>query len=284
MAVTKAPRRGVDHELRVGSLAHYEDPAYYASAYRTRAEDVAYYVALARAHGGPILEYGCGAGRLAIPMARTGAKVVGVDHSDAMLAALDAALAREPAEVRARVASKRGDMREVRLARRFPLVLATFNTFLHLYEREDVERFLARVRDHLSPDGRFVFDASLPSPIDLARDPGRPLRTPPLKHPTAGRCRYAERFDYDTARQILFVTMEFEPVAPDVEPFATPLAHRQFFPRELEALLHYNGFEVEKLEGGFRGEPLDRHADVGIWTCRPDAKWARANKRARGAR
>ena len=51
-------------------------------------------------------------------------------------------------------------------------------------------------------------------------------------------------------------------------PFATPLAHRQFFPQELEALLHYNGFEVERVEGGWEGEPLDRYSDVGIWTCR----------------
>lgn len=279
--MTSAPRRGVDHELRVGSLAHYQDPAYYASAYRARASDVAYYVALAREHGGPVLEYGCGAGRVALPMAREGARVVGVDHSAEMLAALDEALAREPAEVRARVTARRGDMREAKLGKRFPLVLATFNTFLHLYTREDVERFLARVRAHLAAGGRFVFDASMPSPIDLARDPGRPLRTPPLRHPTAGRCRYAERFDYDAARQILFVTMEFEPTTAGSEPFATPLAHRQFFPQELEALLHYNGLEVEKVEGGWLGEPLDRFSDVSIWTCR--AAPARGARRGSGS-
>ena len=38
----------------------------------------------------------------------------------------------------------------------------------------------------------------------------------------------------------------------------TPLAHRQFFPQEWEALLHYNGFEVERVEGDFYGGPLDR--------------------------
>lgn len=271
--MARAPRtspagRGVDHELRVGSTAHYDDPAYYASAYRTRAEDVAFYVAQASEHGGPVLEYGCGAGRITIPMARTGVTVVGVDHSEAMLEELATALALEPREVRARVSAKRGDMRDLRISRRFPLVLSTFNTFLHLYTRDDVERHLARVHAHLAPKGRFVFDASLPSPIDLARDPGRPLRTPPLRHPSLGKCRYAERFDYDAARQILFVSMEFEPLSAEQAPFATPLAHRQFFPQELEALLHYNGFEVERVEGGWQGEPLDRFSDVGIWTCR----------------
>ena len=46
--------------------------------------------------------------------------------------------------------------------------------------------------------------------------------------------------------------MEFEPTNGG-EPFMTPLAHRQFFPAELEALLHYNGFSIEKLEGDFDG-------------------------------
>lgn len=259
-------RKGIDQELRVGSSAHYEDPAYYADAYRDRVEDVDYYVALARASGGPVLEYGCGEGRIALPIARAGVTVLGVDRSAPMLAALHDKLGAEAREVRARVQTRRGDLRAVRLARRFPLVLCTFNTFLHLYEREDVERFLARVRAHLAPRGRFVFDVSMPVPADLARDPSRAYKLPAVRVGGA-RHEYRERFDYDPIRQVLFVSMEFTPKTGG-EPFVTPLAHRQFFPRELEALLHYNGFVIERLEGGFRGEPADRHTDSLVWTCR----------------
>lgn len=260
----------VDHELRVGAAAHYDDPAYYASTYVERSEDVGYYLALAKARGGPVLEYGCGEGRILLPMARAGLDVTGVDLSAPMLDALAKRLAAEKPAVRAKVRFHRGDMREVRLRRRFPLILCTFNTFLHLYVREDVEAFLARVRAHLAPGGRFVVDVSVPVVADLARDPSRLHRTPAFQHPTLGtRVRYGERFDYDPVRQVLFVAMEFEPIGrTDVAPFMTPLAHRQFFPAELLALLHYNGFDVEKREGGFAGEPLDRHSDVMILTCR----------------
>jgi len=264
--VTKKRPPAIDRELEIGSLAHYEDPAWYERAYADRVDDVAYYVALAEKMGGPILEYGCGAGRISIPVARTGATIVGVDHSAAMLDDLSARLRREPTDVRKRVSSRRGDMRALDLRRRFPLVICTFNTFLHLYDRDDVERFLARVRSHLSRGGRFVFDASVPIPVDLARDPGRAYRMPPVHHPTLGRARYQERFDYDPIRQILFVAMEI--TTDDGREIMTPLAHRQFFPAELEALLHGNGFEVERREGGFRGEPLDRHVDTIVWTCR----------------
>ncbi|MEO7093394.1 MAG: class I SAM-dependent methyltransferase [Polyangiales bacterium] len=263
------PRRGagIDHELRVGSAAHYDDPAYYAKAYDDRVDDVAYYVALASKHGNEVLEYGCGSGRIALPLARAGADFFGIDLSAPMLAELEKKVATEPDDVRRHVRVRHGDMREVALKKRFPLVICTFNTLLHLYSREDVERFLARVRGHLAPGGVFVFDANVPTPFDLARDPGTAFKMPAFRHPTLGRrVRYAERFDYDPIRQILFVAMEFSPTIG--EPFMTPLAHRQFFPEELGALLHYNDFDVEKREGGFKGEPVDRHADCIVWTCR----------------
>ena len=267
MSAKKARSTAIDHELRVGSSAHYDDPAYYRHAYEDRVHDIARYVEIAREHGGPILEYGCGAGRITLPIAQAGIRVVGVDHSRPMLAELRAVLAKEPPAVRKRVSVRRGDIRTFRIDRRFPLVIATFNTLLHLYTRDDVEQFFARVRAHLTPNGRLVFDASLPAPLDLARNPSRAYRIPSFVHPTLGvRSKYAEFFDYDPIRQILFVAMEFEPTAG--EAFMTPLAHRQFFPAELEALLHYNGFEVERREGGFRREPVDRHTDTIMWFCR----------------
>ena len=251
-----------DHELRVGALAHFEDPAYYAQTYARRVEDIAYYTDLARRARGPVLEYGIGAGRVAIPMARAGARVVGVDHSRPMLADLARRLADEPAAVRARVEAHFGDMRRTKLGRRFRLVLAPFNVLLHLYVRADVERFLARVREHLAPGGRFVMDLSMPMPEDLARDPLKPHHAPRFRHPSAGVVRYREHFDYDRARQILFVTMEMTPVAAPRESFAVPLAQRQFFPCEWEALLHYNGFAVEHRYGDFQRGAFESQSDV----------------------
>ncbi len=261
-------RRGVDRELEVGSLAHYGEPDYYAATYKKRIDDVQHYVGLALARGGPVLEYGVGNGRIALPIARHGIEVVGVDHSPEMIADLRLRLRREAKEVAARVTLRRGDMRKVKLGRRFPQVFCTFNTALHLYTREDVERFLARVREHLEPRGRFVVDLSIPSLHDLTRDPGRAYPAPAFEHPRVGVVKYAEHFDYDALRQILFVSMEFSPKDRREEPFVTPLAHRQFFPQEWEALLHYNGFDVESLAGDFYGGPFDRASDVMVFTAR----------------
>jgi predicted RNA methylase len=255
----------VDAELRVGALAHFEDPAFYAQTYKKRLEDIAYYTQLARDFAGkhgPILEYGIGSGRVAISMAHVGATVFGIDHSRPMLADLARRLKREPRAIRDRVHARFGDMRRVKMRRRFPLVIAPFNVLLHLYTREDVERFLARVREHLAPRGAFVMDLSVPMPEDLARDPLRPLRAPKFRHPSAGVVRYQEFFDYDRARQILFVTMDLTPESNPRASFAVPLAHRQFFPREWEALLHYNGFRIEHLYGDFSRGTFDTNSEV----------------------
>jgi SAM-dependent methyltransferase len=261
-----------DRELEAGTAAHYEDPAYYTKTYRGRLDDVRYYVDLAAHAGGPVLEYGCGNGRITIPMARAGAEVLGVDLSAPMLADLRARLREEPEEVRDRVTVRRGDMRSFRATRRFPLIVCPFNAFLHLYERRDVERFLARVRAHLAPRGELVFDVSMPQPEELARDPAKAHFAPRFRYPREDgkpgpMIRYSERFDYDRLRQILFVAMEFAPMDGS-DPWMTPLAHRQFFPQELEALLHYNGFAIAERHGDFFRSPLVSDSHHMVLHCR----------------
>jgi len=249
-----------------GALGFYDDAAYYTKAYARRTDDVAFYVRMARALGGPVLEYGIGNGRVALAIARSGIDVVGVDLSKPMLESLDQRLRGEPPEVRRRVRAIHGDMREVRLRRRFPLVIAPFNAILHLYSRVELEQFLSQVKRHLSLGGRFVFDYSTPQPADLCRSPNRRYRAPRLRHPTTGKIvRYAERFEYDPLRQLLLVRIEFAPERG--APWTVLLTHRQFFPRELSALLHYNGFGDCVWTADFRDLPPDAGADSLVVSC-----------------
>ena len=199
--------RGTDHELAAGSLAHYEDAAYYTSTYRRRIDDVQFYVSLASKAGGEVLEYGVGNGRVALPVARHGISVTGIDHSQSMLDDLRERLSEEAPAVQKRITLKQGDMRTARVKKKFALVTCPFNAALHLYTRQDVEQFLARVRDHLKPSGRFVLDISIPAIDDLTRDPNKAYTAPKFKHPSAGMVRYTEHFDYDPIRQVLFVSM-----------------------------------------------------------------------------
>jgi SAM-dependent methyltransferase len=255
--------------LEEGTRAHYLDAAYYDQSYRRRTDDLAFYADLAEELGGPVLELGVGTGRVAVAIARRGIDVVGLDRMPSMLAQAGARLARQPVAVRERIELVRGDMRRLALGRRFSLVIAPFNGFMHLYERQDWERTLAGVRDHLTRSGRLAFDILLPDPTELARDPARMYRGRPVRVPNGPRYRYRESFDYDPVQQVQLVTMVFEREDDPEDCFVTPLTQRQIFPAELEMLLHYNGFSIEERDGDFQGAPLERASESQVVLARP---------------
>ena len=252
-----------------GADAHYRDPRYYDHAYRTYKPDLAFYLEQAHRAGGPVLELGVGTGRVAMALADRGVEVVGLDRMPGMLERARERIARRPRRVRDRITLVRGDMRRVRLDRRFPLVIAPFNVFQHLYDRQDVEAGLGTCRHHLEPGGHLALDVMVPDPVSLARDPNRFYKCRPIKHPRDGRRHaYEEAFRYDHDRQVQVTTMRFTPLEEPGAAFLDELPQRQFFPRELEALLHYNGFDVVRHDGGFEGEPIDELAESQVVLAR----------------
>ncbi len=243
-----------DAALRLGTEAHYVEPELYDKTYARRTHDVERYLELSRelAPGGTILELGAGSGRMTIPLARAGHEVVAVDRMASMLEKLRDRLEDEPREVRERITIKRGDLSKLRLRRRFDLVVAPFNVFMHLYTRPDVERALATCRAHLRPSGKLVFDVSMPDMRAFVRDPARAYTAPPVLDPkTRKKYRYHEQFAYEPESQIQMITAVMRAIDDPTDIRLLPLAHRQFFPAELEALLHYNGFTLQARWGGF---------------------------------
>src|SRR5690606_33245860 len=113
-----------------GAREHYDDASLYDYEYRRRRHDVNHYRALVRDLADPdqpILELGCGSGRLTSALCRDGRRVTGFDLSAPMLHQARRRLARLPRGARDRATLFRGDLRRFALGRRFPLVLAAFN-------------------------------------------------------------------------------------------------------------------------------------------------------------
>ncbi|MCA9582679.1 MAG: class I SAM-dependent methyltransferase, partial [Myxococcales bacterium] len=248
------------------TTAHYLDAAYYDQAYRRRRQDVRFYAETVATLGGPVLELGVGTARVALAMAQTGAEIVGVDSMESMLARARERIARAPKMVRERIALRQGDLRSLRLRKKFPLVVSPFNVLMHLYSRQDWEKALATVKAHLAPKGHFVFDILLPDPFMLSRDPDRKFSGGKVRHPSDGKLyKYTEQYEYDPKTQIQTVTMEFHRRGRVIQ---TPLTHREIFPAELEALLHYNGFRIEDHYGDFERGPLDRYSESQVVIAR----------------
>jgi SAM-dependent methyltransferase len=264
--------RLVERSHRQGARALYREPLLYDQLYRRRSGDVRCYLELARRFGGPVLELGVGSGRIACELARAGMTVVGVDLAPSMLARARQRAAELPQAARVRITLLRRDMRRLALGRRFPLLIAPFGPFTHLYTRRDLELALRACRRHLRPGGRLVFDVVMPDLRALIQDPDRLYRCPPVLDPRAGRrVRYAEASHYDPLTQVRSVTMALQREDGTLER-AIPLAQRQFFPAELEALLHYNGFEVEQRYGDFSLGAIDASSELQLIVARPRAR------------
>jgi SAM-dependent methyltransferase len=142
---------------------------------RSVIEDVDFYVELALASGGPVLEVGVGSGRIAVPTLLAGVDLVGVDASPRMLE-----LARRKAEphgLRPRLVC--ADMRALPELGRFALVTVPFRAFLHL--RDDGERLgvLRALRRRLRPGGLLAFDVFHPDREDIEQTHGRWLEREP---------------------------------------------------------------------------------------------------------
>src|SRR5256885_10470694 len=121
--------------------------------------DVEWFSALARRTGGPILELGCGTGRITVPIAQDGHHIVGLDRSAAMLERAERRARRANVEVR----WAEGDMRAFSFNEAFALIFVAFNSFLML-SPDGRWACLARAREHLAPRGRVAIDVFQPDP------------------------------------------------------------------------------------------------------------------------
>jgi SAM-dependent methyltransferase len=130
--------------------------------------DIAFWRQIAAGTRGPLLELGCGTGRILLPLARAGHEVTGLDTSEPMLARCRAQLAAEPQEVRERVTLLAADMTSFDLGRRFSQIYCTFGSFHHLRTVEQQLACLERCLGHLSFHGSLVLDLINPDPAPLA--------------------------------------------------------------------------------------------------------------------
>lgn len=142
------------HYDAIASIAEFYDATL---VYQER-KDIEFYVAEARAAGGPVLELGCGTGRVLLPTARAGVEITGLDASLNMLARCRTKLDAEPEAVRARVTLVHGDLVDFDLGRRFSLITIPFRPFQHLLTVEQQLGCLRATRRHLAPSGRLIFD------------------------------------------------------------------------------------------------------------------------------
>jgi SAM-dependent methyltransferase len=220
--------------------------------------DCAFYADLARQAGGPVLELGCGTGRVLLPIAREGIPCVGLDRSPDMLEVLRA---KGPPDNLALVHASMSDFSLGEA--RFHLVFAAFRGLQHLYSVDEQLAALACIRRHLAPGGRFAFDVSAPNPARMAKE----------EEPEQEDVRFLDgeaevrRFAWirrDHLAQVLAVRLRYERWEGDskVSEGSSEIRLRWFHRFEIEHLLARAGFVVEAIYSGFDRRPFDATGDI----------------------
>jgi SAM-dependent methyltransferase len=235
---------------------------FFDADYADYVEDLPALRAFARRTGGPLLELGCGTGRLAVPLAAGGYHVTGVDLSPGMLA-----LARQRADAAGSRATSRltlveGDFATVPLAGPYRLAFVVMNTFLHLLTQEAQLQALRHWRAHLAPDAVLIIDVFFPDIDVLAALNGQvELDKTWTDEQTGGTVLKQVARTVDPAEQLMHVTFLYDLVPPGgrgpVERTVVSFDLRYLWRWEAELLLERAGFRVEAVYGSWELDPFD---------------------------
>jgi SAM-dependent methyltransferase len=255
--ITISPARGFAAEH-----AHYLDDAGF---WRAHAERL----------GGPVLDLGAAAGRIAVEVAAVGVDVFALDADPEMLQVL-----RERADaagVAAHITTIEGRMEDADLPSGIALAIVPMNTLQVLVDAGARTRTFARVAQTLRPGGEFIFDLSVPDLDDISDWLGDVIPTGSHHDPDTGAV-LVHTAVYDALDPVTR-TLDFRVIVDRTLPDGVQ-AHDErhhhvhlYTPDEVRALATNAGLEIMAVDGGFSAEPFDpRQSERQVWRCRrPEA-------------
>ena len=236
--------------------------------------DVPFWNRVASGAHGPVLELGCGTGRVTIPLARAGAHMVGIDRSAPMLAravrrAWRLSNPRNPPGPQSAIRNPqsamevvRGDIRWLPFAdRAFPLVIAPYGILQSLVRPADLTAALASVARVLQPGGTFGLD--LVPDVPNWREYRNHVQ---LRGRSNGaRVTLVESVSQDRDRRLTTFEQRFvERRRRTTREHRFMLTFRTLTVPQMSRRLERAGFAIESVFGDYRGRPWDPRADVWI--------------------
>jgi SAM-dependent methyltransferase len=254
----KAPVPRAENELMNDRVSPYEAPELYDLLLGGLDFDLPFWVSAGREAGGPVLELGCGTGRVLIPLLEAGVDADGADLCETMLG-----LARRKAAAKGlRPRLLVSDMRDFSLPRRYNRIFLAFNTFAHAETTDAQLSSLRRCHDHLVPGGALVLHMSYPGPRYWAEPDGEPvMEIETVRAADAHRFQMWDTRIKDVVAQCQRSEIEIRELDASgglaaAHRFRT--AQRWVYRFELELLFRLAGFARWELFGGFAREPLER--------------------------
>jgi SAM-dependent methyltransferase len=225
--------------------------------------DLDFYHGLCSASGGPILEIGVGTGRIALPLAKEGMEIVGIDLFEPMLkVAQQRALDVAPLDGSLKLIQ--ADMRDFDLKRKFPVVTIPARTLLLATTEEEQIETLCRAVQHLEDDGTMAFNLFYPDPEMLADDPDEEFLLEVVDKPDGGRYVLTAKNHFDLDSQLNHGTQIAEELGPTGEVLRRQelnVVVRFLYPEQVITMCERVGLQVIEMWGDFEGGDLDEESD-----------------------
>jgi len=216
-----------------------------------KTDDLLMYNQLAEDYGSPILDVGCGTGRVLLHLAQQGYLVHGVDNNAAMLARLDAKLMAMP-QLKKNITYQEADILSVEFSQPFNLILLTYNALMHFHEQETQLALLKRLRQCMADDGLLVIDLPNAGETFITPDSDSLIVDRTFIDPESGHFVMLQSLStLDRTTQLLRVEWFYDETDADGiihRTFATHLL-RYYFYAEVRLLLRLTGFEIEAVYG-----------------------------------
>ena len=223
--------------------------------------DVRFWQGMAARTPGPVLELGCGTGRVTIPVARVCAHVFGVDRSAEMLSHARTRMKR--ARGKGHVAWLRGDIRMLpfRNAARFGLVMAPYGILQSLVRESDLKATLASVNRVLAPGGLFGLD--LVPDLPVWKEYRNRVRFRGTRRGGKSRITLVESVRQDRAKKLTIFDQEYvERRGGERQARRFSLVFRTLTIPQMARRLERAGFRIRAILGDYEGKPWDPRADV----------------------
>ncbi|GAB1421747.1 class I SAM-dependent methyltransferase [Anaerolineales bacterium] len=255
------------------SEAYYHQIArFYDAEHNHKTDDLILYSELAAEYGEPILDIGCGTGRVLIHLAQENYKVHGIDYSPAMLDRLEIKLKSFP-HLREYISCEQADILHVQHDQTYPLILLTYNMLMHFHKAEHQKLLLEQVRQWIRPDGLMVIDLPNAGEVFASQNTDAIILDDTFIDTESGNSILLQSHNMlDRTTQILQVRWIYDELQEDglIKRTIVPNSLRYFFLSELSWLLKACGFRVAEVYGDTDGAPFEDGCPRMIIYARPD--------------
>ena len=253
-------------------------PGFYASIARyydaentDKNDDIPFYLQLAEEHGGPLMDIGCGTGRVMFPLAEAGYEIHGIDNEEMMLARGEARKSALP-DWANNAHFHHGDALNYELDKQFKLMLVPYNGLMHFHTQEEQLALLRKLRAWTAGDGLLVLDLPNAGEVFATQDTDSIMMERNFIEPESGHMVMQQSVSYlDRTEQLLQVTWIYDELTGDgtVRRTVAPLLLYYYFYSEVRLLLAQTGFAVEAVYGDMDGSPYEDGCERMVVIAKP---------------